>query len=88
MVCICIEYDVTNYFRSKVILKKNHRKCRLRRLGSNFSRTVKAMITKLSKPIGDYRPHKPAGYDSGRLQNAIKYCTNVRKMGPAGQRVE
>ena len=25
---------------------------------------------------------------SGRLQNAIKYCTKVRRMGPAGQRVE
>ena len=25
---------------------------------------------------------------SGRLQNAIDYCTKVRETGPAGQRVE
>ena len=25
---------------------------------------------------------------SGRLQNAIKYCAEVRKTGPAGQRME
>ena len=40
---------------------------------------------------GDSRPHKHAGYDvtscSGRLQNATKYSTKVRKMGLVDRRV-
>ena len=37
--------------------------------------------------IVDNRPHKSTGNDGG-LQNAIKYCTKVRKTGQVGQRVE
>ena len=39
----------------------------------------------LYKPIGDSQPYKRARYDllaaSGRLQNAIKYCTKVPQTG-------
>ena len=41
---------------------------------------------------GVSRPHTVPEMTSlaaaSRLQNAIKYCTKVRNMGPAGQRVE
>ena len=43
----------------------------------------------LSGTIGSQNlPNMTSLAASGRLQNAVKYCTKVRKTGPADQRVE
>ena len=45
-------------------------------------------FTHLSGAIGHTEvPDITSLVASGRLQNAIKYCTQVRKTGPAGERV-
>ena len=59
----------------------------------NFSREAQAVITKFHAVVGDNwptnLPDMPSLVASGRLQNVIKYSTKeVRKMGPAGRRVE
>ena len=87
-------YDVTYYIRSEVTAK-NCRKYRLRRLRVKFltkglSNDHDRNCTHLSGTIGlTNLPDMTSLAASGRLQNAtIKYCANVRKPGPAGQRVD
>ena len=59
----------------------------------NFSRTVWARSPKFYMFIGAQSaltnlPDMTSPAISGRLQDAIKYCTKVHRTGPAGQRVE
>ena len=86
--CTHIRYDVTNYSRSEVIVVKQSKIPPLMALGgiswerfkrgspnfTHLSRTIS--LTKLLDTISLAA--------SGRLQNAIKYCTKVCKIGAAG----
>ena len=76
-------YDVTYCFRSEVLATKT--------IGI-AAPTTSGGISQFYMVIADVLPHKPAEYVtslavSSRLQNAIKYCTKVRKTAPACHRV-
>ena len=77
-------YDAIVYFRSKVIAKKLS-KIPLRQLRVEFLGNGLARTTKFYTLVKGNRSYKPAGMtslpSSGRLQNVVKYCTEVRKTG-------
>ena len=86
-------YNIISCFWSEVIAKKNRRKCHLRRLLVEFLENGLSQDPEIVHACWGNWLHKPAAYEaaiaaSSPLQNAIKYCTKVRKTGPAGQRVE
>ena len=72
-------YDVTSYFLSEVIAKKNCRRLRLRRLWVKFLQNGLCEDHEIlhTYRVGNNQPHKCAEYyslaASGQLQNAIKY---------------
>ena len=77
------------YFRPEVIAKKNCRKCGLWWLRGVFRWFFKA-TTKFYKLFGDNQPNElllamTLLAASVRLQNAIKYCTKVRKTDLPGK---
>ena len=91
---ICIGYDVTNDFRSEATAEKKTIKCHLkRRRGKIFRERLQRgspnTFTQLSWTTGPRNlPDMMSLVTSGRLQNAIKYFTEVRrKTGPVSQRV-
>ena len=78
-------YDFTIYFRLAVIeVKKKRSNIPPPTVSGRISRAkFKPGSRNFYRFIGDNRLHKSAGYD-GRLQNAIKSWTKVRKTGVAG----
>ena len=76
--------------RGHILLQSVRHRSYYKLSGSNISRTVRPRITILYLDIHTDMLYSHTGYIavSSRLQNAVKYCTKVRKMGPTGPRVE
>ena len=73
------------YFRSEVVdVRKTAENDAYDGFGWNLLKTVKATISKFYTLIVHNKPHMTSLAVSGRMQNAIKYCTKVRKTGAAG----
>ena len=88
---ICTRCDVTNYLRSEVITKKpSTMPPQMASVGISQERFKRGSpnFTRLLGTTGSINlPDMTSLVASGRLQNAIKYCTKVVER-PVGQRVQ
>ena len=85
-------YDVNNYFQSKAAAKKPSKIPLQTASGGIFRKRFKrrSSCTRLSETTSPTNVCDMTSLvTSGRLKNAIKYCTKVmRQTGPTGQRVK